>query len=169
MAKKENIPNYSVILDTSFIIRLLDLNSPLHQNAIDYFRYFLHNGIPLYFSTISVAEYCVKGDFKDLPFNNLRILPFNIFHAKEAGTFTRILFNAKKTGELIIKERVVVPNDSKILAQGSYEKGIKYFVTSDSESLKFIDVLRKEGATDIEHLDIHTPCGVKFGYLELDE
>lgn len=167
MSKKEKTPNYSVILDTSFIIRLLDLNSPLHQNAIDYFRYFLNNDIPLYFSTISIAEYCVKGDFKDLPFSNLRILPFNIFHAKEAGLFTRILFNAKKVGELKVDQRVIVPNDSKIIAQGSYEKDIKYFVTSDSESLKFIEILRKEGATEIEHLDIHTPCGVKFGYLEM--
>ena len=169
MAKKEKRPEYGVILDTSFIIRLLDRNSPLHQNAIDYFRYFLNNHIPLYFSTISVAEYCVKGDFKDLPFNNIRILPFNIFHAKEAGVFTRILFNAKKKGELIVKERVVVPNDSKIIAQGSYERDIQYFVTSDSESLKFIEILRKEGVTDIEHLDIHIPCGVKFGYLEMEE
>ena len=69
----------------------------------------------------------------------------------------------------MVKERVVVPNDSKIIAQGSYEKDIKYFVTSDSESLKFIEILRKNGVTDIEHLDIHTPCGAKFGYLELEE
>lgn len=73
MAKKES--NYSVILDTSFMIRLLSESDKLHGNALGYFRYFLDNEIPMYFSTVSVAEYCVRGDFQDLPFQNIRILP----------------------------------------------------------------------------------------------
>lgn len=30
-----------VLLDTSFFIRLLNEADPLHDNALDYFRYFL--------------------------------------------------------------------------------------------------------------------------------
>ena len=68
MVKKREESEYSVILDTSFMIRLLSESDPLHSNAKGYFRYFLENNIPMYFSTVSIAEYCVKGDFYDLPF-----------------------------------------------------------------------------------------------------
>lgn len=84
MAKKKEEAKYSVILDTSFMIRFLSKSDKLHDNALGYFRYFLEHDIPMYFSTISIAEYCVKGDFEDLPFQYIRVLPFNVFHAKEA-------------------------------------------------------------------------------------
>lgn len=66
MAKKKEEVEYSVILDTSFMIRLLNESDKLHNNALGYFHYFLEQGIPMYFSTVSIAEYCVKGDFHDL-------------------------------------------------------------------------------------------------------
>lgn len=47
------------LLDTSFFLRLLNENDPLFMNADDYFKYFLHNSLPLFISTISIAEYCV--------------------------------------------------------------------------------------------------------------
>ncbi len=61
MAKKKEDIGYSVILDTSFMIRLLSESEKLHSNALGYFKYFLEHDIPMYFSTVSVAEYCVKG------------------------------------------------------------------------------------------------------------
>ncbi len=47
---------HSVLLDTSFFIRLLNDNDSLHKNARDYFKYFLENDITLKISTISIAE-----------------------------------------------------------------------------------------------------------------
>lgn len=41
MAKKKEEAEYSVILDTSFMIRLLSASDKLHPNALGYFRYFL--------------------------------------------------------------------------------------------------------------------------------
>lgn len=32
-----------VLLDTSFIIRLMDESDPLHKNAVGYFKHFLEN------------------------------------------------------------------------------------------------------------------------------
>lgn len=123
MAKKKEGAEYSVILDTSFMIRLLSESQPLHPNALGYFKYFLEHEIPMYFSTVSVAEYCVKGDFEDLPFQNIQILPFNTFHAKEAGKFANALFEAKSKGLIEIPNRLIIPNDSKIFAQGSIREG----------------------------------------------
>lgn len=165
MAKKES--DYSVILDTSFMIRLLSESDKLHGNALGYFRYFLDNEIPMYFSTVSVAEYCVRGDFQDLPFQNIRILPFNIFHGKEAGRFARTLYSARANKQLHVPDRLIIPNDSKLFAQGSVEKDIRYFVTADVESKKVIDTLRVECSVDIEHLDINVPPTTRYGVLNL--
>ncbi len=168
MAKKREESEYSVILDTSFMIRLLSESDPLHSNAKGYFRYFLENDIPMYFSTVSIAEYCVKGDFYDLPFQNIRVLPFNIFHAKEAGLFAKALFQARSRGLLEIPDRLIIPNDSKIFAQGSVEKEIKYFVTADVKSKKNIDILRQECAAEIEHMDINIPYNAHYGLLDFE-
>ena len=140
MAKKKEENEYSVILDTSFMIRLLSESDPLHANAKGYFRYFLDHSIPMYFSTVSVAEYCVRGDFYDLPFANIRILPFNISHAKEAGRFASTLFTAKQKGLIEIPNRLIIPNDSKIFAQGSIERDIRTLqppMSSQKRSLIF--------------------------------
>lgn len=168
MAKKKE-SEYSVILDTSFMIRFLSESDCLHANAVGYFRYFVEHEIPMYFSTISIAEYCVKGDFYDLPFLYIRILPFNVFHGKEAGRFTQALFAAKAKKIIEVAGRVIIPNDSKLFAQGSVEKDIRYFVTSDVESKKVIDVLRIECGADIEHLDITVPYTVHYGLLDFEQ
>lgn len=168
MVKKIEGAEYSVILDTSFMIRLLSESEKLHPNALGYFKYFLEQNIPMYFSTISVAEYCVKGDFEDLPFQNIRILPFNILHAKEAGRFADALFKARSKDLIEIPNRLIIPNDSKIFAQGSSEKDIRYFVTADGKSKNNIDVICQECGAEIAHMDITTPYSTRFGLLDID-
>lgn len=87
-----------VLLDTSFLIRLFKKDDDLHENAVDYFRYFLENDYILKISTIAIAEYCVKGEFMDLPFRNLQILPFNYDHAYNQGNCAK-LHTAKRRKE----------------------------------------------------------------------
>lgn len=62
---------HSVLLDTSFFIRLLNDEDKLHSNAVGYFKYFLENEITLKVSTITIAEYCVLGKLTDLPLVNV--------------------------------------------------------------------------------------------------
>lgn len=69
------MPKGCVLLDTSFFIRLLKEDDRLHENAVDYFRYFLENDFVLKVSTIAIAEFCVKGSTDMLPLNNMQILP----------------------------------------------------------------------------------------------
>jgi hypothetical protein len=73
---------HSVLLDTSFFIRLLNDEDTSHQSARDYFKYFLDKEIYMKISTISIAEYCVMGKVENLPLRNLQIVPFNLDHAK---------------------------------------------------------------------------------------
>ena len=49
MAKQKDDPKYSVILDTSFMIRLLNESDFLHPNAKGYFKYFLKTASPCIF------------------------------------------------------------------------------------------------------------------------
>jgi len=90
---------HSVLLDTSFFIRLLNDEDPLHKNALGYFKYFLENDIILKVSTVSVAEYCVLGKLVDLPLKNLQIIPFNLKEAEKTGQFAKIIFSENKVND----------------------------------------------------------------------
>lgn len=72
-----------VFCDTSFFIRLLDKNDPLHHNAKGYFKYLAERDFQLMISTIAIAEYCVRGDVNELPLKNLQIIPLiSIMHSE---------------------------------------------------------------------------------------
>lgn len=158
---------YSVLLDTSFFIRLLNDEDPLHQNAKDYFRYFLDNDIILKVSTISIAEYCVRGSLDELPLMNVQIIPFNLDHAKKTGEFAKAIFQEKKISNQDLQPRAIIPNDSKLFAQSDIDKSISYFVTSDLRSLNVHKILSKRIKTRFEIIDINIPYNQQFGVLEL--
>lgn len=158
---------FSVLLDTSFLIRLLSKNDPLHQNAEDYYRYFLEKEIPMYISTITVAEYCVNGDISELPLRSVRIIPFNIQHAPIAGGFANILYSARKTNDISVDNRLIIPNDVKLFAQAECTPDVKYFVTSDTKSSKLIDKISEKNVVSFEHMDIHDPYTLNFGILPM--
>ena len=130
-----------LLLDTSFFIRLLNDEDPLHKNALGYFKYFLDQSFELKCSTISIAEYCVRGKLTDLPLNNLQIIPFNVQHAVKAGELAKIVFTHKNS--LNVDNRNIIPNDTKLFAQAQNEN-INFFVTSDKEADKIIEIIRKE-------------------------
>lgn len=163
MRRKES---YSVVLDTSFLIRLLSANDPLHLNALGYFKYFSKNNVTMYISTISIAEYCVRGEVTELPLKNLRVVPFNFSHATIAGKYAKILYDARESDKVEIDNRLIIPNDTKIFAQTQCCENIKYFVTSDTKSSKLINRISAKETVSFEHLDIHTPYTQSFGILD---
>lgn len=158
--------NKAVLLDTSFMIRLLTESDELHGNAIVYYKYFLEHGYDMKFSTISIAEYCVRGVISELPLRNLKIVPFNFDHAQRAGQFAATIFRARDNGKLSeINERLLIPNDTKLFSQADMDSSIQYFVTSDVRSKNTIDIINKECGAHLQHLDIHIPAREKFGEL----
>ena len=153
---------YSVLLDTSFFIRLVNIHDPIHLNTLDYFKYFVENEIKLYISTISIAEYCVIGKLEELPFAYLSILPFEFNHALIASNFASILFSKQKTENLNIQPRILIPNDSKLFAQADCEKDIKYFVTSDSKTKNVCNLLSNETKLNFEIIDLYKDFPFNF-------
>jgi len=156
-----------VLLDTSFFIRLLNDEDPLHENALGYFKYFLQWKFPLVISTISIAEYCVRGSLDELPLKNLQIIPFNINHAKKTGVFANILFNENKVSPERLYPRAIIPNDSKLFAQADIEETITYFVTSDVRSNIIYQKLAKTIELNFKLILIDKPCHEIFCFLDL--
>lgn len=155
----------SVLLDTSFFIRLLNHNDPLHYNAKGYYKYFLENDVIMKISTISIAEFCVRDEIENLPLDTLQIIPFNLEHAKIAGKFVRAIFQQKSITGIDITPRAIIPNDSKLFAQCHVDKTSQYYITSDTESGKIISLLNNEIKTNFTFVDINNPVNEVFGTL----
>jgi len=155
----------AVLLDTSFFLRFLNDNDPLFKNADGYFRYFIQKEITMMISTISIAEYCVGGDVHELPLRNLQIVPFNLDHAKRTGEFAKIVFQNK--GKLKLNERNIIPNDTKLFAQADSEKFVEFYLSSDTESLKIYNLLKKEASPEFQFIDLNISYHQTFGLLDL--
>ncbi len=155
-----------VLLDTSFFIRFLNDNDPLFENALEYYKYFLREEMKMYISTISIAEYCVGGSITELPLRNLAILPFNLNHAVKTGEIARIVFTKKE--KLQLKERNIIPNDSKLFSQADVENTISFYLSSDSESNKIYKLLEEEmQKLNFKFIDLNIPPNEYFGFLDL--
>lgn len=161
---EEVMEHKAVLLDTSFFLRFLNESDPLFLNADNYYKYFLANDIDMFISTISIAEYCVRGSIGELPLKNLKILPFNIEHAKKAGEFAKVVFEKKNT--LKIQERNIIPNDSKLFAQADVEAIISYYLTSDSNSQKIYCLLKDTVNPQFQFIDLNVDCSTTFGELD---
>ena len=57
----------AVLLDSGFLIRLMNPDESLHQVALELFKEYVTNGVICKVSTIALAEYGVKGDMRYLP------------------------------------------------------------------------------------------------------
>ncbi|PJB14000.1 MAG: hypothetical protein CO118_10900 [Flavobacteriales bacterium CG_4_9_14_3_um_filter_32_8] len=154
----------SVLVDTSFCIRLLKLDEEYHQNTVEYFEYFLENGIEIYLSTIVVGEYAA-GDNPDnlLSLNVFRLLEFDYLDAKISGEFTSELIHNKELRK--IEQRQIVINDIKLFAQIKNRK-IDAYITKDRKSLnKMINHLKISHSLNFEFIDLAIPLNEKLGKL----
>ncbi len=157
---------HKVLLDTSFFIRLLNPSDHLHQNARAYFKYFLQQEIEMYCSTISIAEYCVKGDIDELPLKEVRILPFNFFHAIDAGKFAEIAYSQKESKQL--PNRAIILNDIKLFAQAHHEENISHFVTSDGECSKIYNAIITKIPVSFQIVNIVNSVSSTLGELPFE-
>lgn len=154
----------SVLVDSSFCIRLLKADDEYHQNTVDYLEYFLENGVEIYLSTIVVGEYSV-GDNPDnlLSLNVFKLLEFDYLDAKISGEFTSELIHNKELRE--IEQRQIVINDIKLFAQIK-NRGIDAYITKDRKSLgKMVNLLKESHALHFEFIDLSVSLNDKLGRL----
>ena len=131
----------SVLLDTSFLISLVDGKRPNHIIAGQYYRLMLEQQIPMYFSAIAAAEFAIKQPITELPLKNFRSIPFNIPHSIESARLWNVLIK-HDDGD----NRVAVRDDVKLIAQAAHEP-ISFILTEDVSTLyKYCERLRNAGA-----------------------
>lgn len=155
----------AVLLDTSFFIRFLNESDPLFENADGYFKYLIQEKFDLVVSTISIAEYCTRGDIFELPLRNLQILPFNLDHGKRTGEFATVAYTAKREKAILLNERMQIPNDTKLFAQADSEEYIQYYLTSDRESKKIFDLLDSSFKLNFGFIDLRIKHTTFFGVI----
>jgi len=125
------------LLDTSFLITLVNDQRLNHETAKQYFRYMLQNDVPMYLSAIAAAEFAIKQSVADLPLGDFRILNFNMTHGQQAAR----LWNALKSRDES-DSRVAIRDDVKLMAQADHEK-IGFILTEDTSTLyKYCERLR---------------------------
>lgn len=130
----------SVLLDTSFLISLVNERRPHHAAATQYYRYLLKNDLPMYFSAVVASEFGIKQPITELPLKNFRILDFNLTHGQKAASLWTTL--GQRDDE---DARAVVRDDVKLLAQAARED-IDFILTEDASSLyRYCERLRSAG------------------------
>lgn len=126
----------TTLLDTSFLITLVDARRPNHEVAHKYYRQMLDDNVVMYFSTIVASEFAIKQPITDLPLKNFRIVPFNIVHSVEAAKLWNLIQRN------LDEARHVIRDDVKLIAQASKES-INFIITEDAGTLyKYCDRLR---------------------------
>jgi len=139
----------SVLLDTSFLITLIDKNRPHHATAEKYYRYMLQTELPMYFSAIVASEFAVKQSITDLPMKNFRHLHFNIPHGQTAAALWNCL-GPRDEGD----DRHVVRDDVKLIAQASHEN-IGFILTEDTSTLhNYCERLRIAGKIETHSITL---------------
>ncbi len=153
--------NPPVLLDTSFLISLVDHNRANHGVAAQYYKFLLEQQSPLYFSSIVAAEIAIKQPITDFPLKNFRFLPFNIPHSVEAARIWNLL-GGHDPGD----NRAVVRDDVKIIAQALRED-IPFILTEDASTFyKYCERLRVSHSLNIRAIKLAD--GFDFSALRLD-
>lgn len=137
----------AVLLDTSYLISLVDATRPNHQTATKYFRQMLDESLPIYFSAVVAAEFGIKQPITDLPLQKFRHLPFNIPHGQRAAQLWNALGPRNDD-----TARAVARDDIKLVAQACHER-IPFVLTEDASSLhKYCERLRDAGACQVRSI-----------------
>lgn len=154
----------TILLDNSFVTRLLKSDDEYHQNVVEYFEYFLENNIALLLSTIVVSEYAVADNPDNLlALNVFQLLEFDYGDAKLSGEFYNFLKNDSELRN--IEDRKVIINDLKLFAQ-IQNREIDAFITKDRKALlKMIEPLKENKGLSFEFLDLTIPLKNKLGRL----
>ena len=64
-----------------------------------------------------------------------------------------------------VDARIMIQNDVKLLAQTECESA-EYFITSDTNSYRMYDILKKQNLLSFNFIDLNTPYSSTFGILD---
>ena len=68
--------------------------------------------------------------------------------------------------KLQLRERNIIPNDTKLFAQADIEKPVEFYLSSDTESLKIFKLLKEHLSPKFQFIDLNVPYSPIFGVLD---
>lgn len=147
------------VLDTGFLITLVDANRGAHEHAKAYYRYFLENGITLYLPTVVASEFFIKQPIEEFKLlHNFKLLPFNFAEAIRCANLNSSYYR-NKTGA---GQRDAVKDDFKIIAQAE-EQDAMFLLTEDTNSMSvYCDLLRNESKIDFKVIELSKGFDISF-------
>lgn len=148
--------NSSVLLDTCFLISLVDDTRENHEKAVAFYKYFLQENIAMILSSIVTCEFCVKQPIEDLPLKNFKPLSFNI---PDSYHLSKIFFDKFKVAPKL--DRISIKDDYKIISQCSFNK-LTYLITEDKPMFDMLVNLKNEQR--ISFVPLFTPNGYEFSF-----
>ena len=126
-----------VLLDTSFLITFATPTRQHHAVALQYFRFFVAEGLPMFVSTVAASEFHLRQPVTDLPLDAMIVLPFNLTDAIRAAELDFTLYKGAAG-----VTRDALKDDFKLLGQAK-ANDIAFLITEDDKSLyRFSQELR---------------------------
>jgi predicted nucleic acid-binding protein len=145
-----------VVLDTSFLITFADPARTHHAAANRYWRHFLESQIPIYLSTIVVAEFCIKQEVPPDILRSCVILPFNWDDALRAAKL-----DWKRVRPAGV-ERDALKDDIKIIAQASVADA-EFAITDDRDSFfRFCQTFKNAGDVGLKAIKLEDGFDAAF-------
>jgi predicted nucleic acid-binding protein len=157
------------MLDTSYFITLFDDTRAYHEDAKEYYKYFISNNVPMYLSTIMIAEYTQKDSIEEhIATGNFKIIPFTYDDAIISGMISNKLTDISRNAS---DTRADAKDDVKLLAQTKREN-ISHLITADERTLvKYCNKLRCSGEFETQTVVLSTGYDVSNlngGQLEIE-
>jgi hypothetical protein len=127
-----------VLLDTSFLISFANPNRKHHAAAVQFFRHFVADSIPMFLSTVAASEFHLRQPVTELPLDAMIVLPFNLEDAMHAAQLDFTLYRRDPN-----LPRDALKDDFKLLGQVK-ARDIAFVITEDAKSLfRFCRELRE--------------------------
>lgn len=145
----------SILVDTCFLISLVNENDALHKNAEDYFRWALDHGMTLLISTISLSEFYEKQEKLEIE-ENFQLIPFGY----EEALIQHKYFPREELKGHSGDEKVVVKDDIKIIASGIARKVDAVLSSNDDFNVMAAD-------KELKVINFSTPLSTFLGQLPL--
>lgn len=122
--------SHSVLLDTSFLVPLVNNQDTNHSSARAYYKYFINHGMVMYLSTIVIMEFHQRQSIVDLvKEGNFVTLTFNYFDAVESTNIAHELgFETRAS------EKAEFKDDIKLIGQAR-NRDISFILTNDAKTL----------------------------------
>lgn len=157
----------SVLLDTNFLVGLVNPNDIHHQSANEYYKYFCEQGTKMYLSSIVLSEFTTKHKYRDLHIRKTLIpVSFNLREAILSGELKH--YKVREQGSMKGSEnatRVQIKDDIKILAQ-LFTYNIEGIATGDSKMNTVFDLCCQFTKKDKQFIDINNSYKATFGVQE---